>query len=215
MSAFGVSQDYSTFMIAGFCATAGFFEIYPSVVSWVSDIEGDQVIAYYLTLPIPAWLVFLRMVVFFAISAGTLSSIVLPVCKVLAWNRFDMSMFCIAQFIAIFITMNIFFGAFTLVTTSFVQNMASLGNVWMRFVYPVWFLGGFQYAWFTLYKAWPSISYLALLNPMTYIMEAIRVSILGQEGYLPFWLCTAMTLFFALVCTIIGIKRLKKRLDFV
>lgn len=215
MSAFGVSQDYATFMIAGFCATAGFFEIYPSVVQWVNDIEGDQIISYYLTLPIPAWLMLARMVVFFALSSGALSLIVLPTCKLLAWNNFDINTFSIIHFSCIFIVMNLFFGAFTLVITSFVKNMSSLSNVWMRFVYPVWFLGGFQYSWQTLYKTSPVLGYIALINPMTYVMEAIRISILGHQGYLPFWLCLLVTVFFTVVCTITGIVRLKKRLDFV
>lgn len=215
MSAFGVTQEYSTFMIAGFCATAGFFEIYPSVVAWISDIEGDQIISYYLTLPIPSWLVLVRMIVFFAISSGILSLIVLPVCKIIAWNRFDIGMFNAIKFLTMFTAMNIFFGSFTLVTTSFINNMSSLGNVWMRFVYPVWFLGGFQYSWITLYKSWPNFSYLALFNPMTYIMEGIRASILGQEGYISFGICIFLTVIFSVACTYIGIIRLKKRLDFV
>lgn len=215
MSAFGVSQEYSTFMIAGFCATAGFFEIYPSVVQWVSDIEGDQIISYYLTLPIPAWLVLTRMIVFFAISSGALSLIVLPTCKLLAWNKFDIAALNIVEFSAIFIAMNIFYGAFTLLVTSYVKNMSSLGNVWMRFVYPIWFLGGFQYAWYTLYKTSPTFGFLALVNPMTYVMEAIRISILGPQGYLPFWPCVLIVIAFAILSAFVGIARLKKRLDFV
>ncbi len=215
MTAFGVNEEFAAFMVAGSCATAGFFEIYPSVIHWVSDIEGDQIISYYLTLPIPAWLMLIRMIVFFAISAGTLSIIVLPLCKLMLWNKFDLSAFNIAQFLSIFVTMNVFYGAFTLMVTSYVKNMSSLGNVWMRFVYPVWFLGGFQYAWGTLHKTSPVFAYLGLINPMTYVMEATRGSILGQAGYLPFWSCIGIVMIFTVLCTWVGIVRLKKRLDFI
>ncbi len=104
---------------------------------------------------------------------------------------------------------------FALMVGSFVKNMSTIGSVWMRFIYPIWFLGGFQFSWTVLFKTSPKLAYLNLINPMTYIMEAIRGAILGQEGYLPFWPCTSMVILFAFACAWYGIVRLKKRLDFV
>lgn len=215
MPAFGLPQSYTNFMLAGLCASAGLFEVWPSIVAFINDIEGDRIIEYYITLPIPAWMIFLKSIVSFVISAGTLILIVIPAGKLLLWNIFDLSSFSFIKFSAIFLAMSAFYGAFALMVGSFVKNMSTIGSVWMRFIYPIWFLGGFQFSWTVLFKTSPKLAYLNLINPMTYIMEAIRGAILGQEGYLPFWPCTSMVILFAFACAWYGIVRLKKRLDFV
>src|SRR5215471_13808726 len=54
---FGMAPEYGAFIIAGMAASAGIFEQYSSATQLVSDFEGNNVISYYLTLPIPSWLV--------------------------------------------------------------------------------------------------------------------------------------------------------------
>ena len=61
----------------------------------------------------------------------------------------------------------------------------------------------------------PRIAYISLLNPMVYIMEGTRAAVLGQEGSLDFWVCVLMTLVFTILCTFDGIRRIKRRLDYV
>jgi ABC-type polysaccharide/polyol phosphate export permease len=54
-----------------------------------------------------------------------------------------------------------------------------------------------------------------LINPMIYITEAVRCALLGQEGYLNFWLCILVILLFAALSFYFGIKSLRKKLDFI
>src|ERR1700721_736051 len=56
MPFFGLSHDYGTFQLGGVIAAAGLFELFSNVVELVADFEGDRVINYSLTLPIPSWL---------------------------------------------------------------------------------------------------------------------------------------------------------------
>lgn len=215
MPAFGLSTEYSAFILAGLCASAGLFGVFPSVVAMVSDFEGDQIISYHLTLPMPSWLVFLRLVVYFAINFALTGILVLPVGQLLLWDRFNIFAVHVPKFVLIFALGYIFYGAFTLWIASRVKDMLKIGNVWMRFVYPVWFLGCFQFSWAVLAHVAPSLAWLNLLNPMTYVMEGMRATILGQEGYLNFWLCVGMLALFCILCTWRAIVRLKVRLDFV
>ena len=215
MPSFGLSESYGSFILAGLCASAGLFGVFPSVVNLISDFEGDRIIDYYLTLPLPSWLVFARAMLYYAINAAIIGSMVLPLGKLLLWNSFDITQVCLYKFLIIFVVTNLFYGAFTLWVASRVRNLIKIGNIWMRFVFPIWFLGGFQFSWHVLFQKWPLLAYLNLLNPMTYIMEGTRAAILGQSGYLPFWLCVVVIMFFSILCAWHSIIRLKKRLDFI
>jgi ABC-type polysaccharide/polyol phosphate export permease len=79
----------------------------------------------------------------------------------------------------------------------------------------MWFMGGFQFSWMSLYSAIPVVAYIDLINPVIYVTEATRVALLGQEGYLSFWLCCGTLLLFSVGCAWYALKRMKKRLDFV
>src|ERR1700722_2073345 len=53
MPFFGLT-NFGLFQFGGIIAGVGLFELYASVVDFVADLEGDQVINYNLTLPIPS-----------------------------------------------------------------------------------------------------------------------------------------------------------------
>lgn len=215
MPAFGLTAGYGGFMLASILACSGLFEVTPSVCQIISDIEGDRIIDYKLTLPIPSWLVFVESLVNYAFSAAAMAILILPVGKLILWHIFSFDSVNILQFIVMFILLNLFYGALTLWQASFVKDMASIENAWMRCIYPMWFLGCFQFSWDSLYHVSPTLAYLDLVNPMTYIAEGTRIAVLGTESSLNFWVCAAMTLLFCIVGTVHGIKRLQKRLDFV
>ena len=215
MPAFGLSVAYGPFILAGFCASAGLFGVFPSVAGMVSDFEGDQIITYYLTLPLPSWMVFLRLIFYYTLNFGMLGILVLPIGQLIIWQQFSLLQVSFIKFAIIFVIIHLFYGAFTLWIASRVPNMTKIGNVWMRFVFPLWFLGGFQFSWAVLASKWPYLAYVNFLNPITYMMEGMRATVLGQEGYLNFWLCAGMLALFTLLCARQGIKLLRKRLDFV
>ena len=215
MPAFGLSAGYGPFILAGLCASAGLFGVFPSVAGMVSDFEGDQIITYYLTLPLPSWMVFLRLIFYYTLNFAMLGILVLPIGQLIIWKQFNLLNISFHKFAIIFIIIHLFYGAFTLWIASRVPNMTKIGNVWMRFVYPIWFMGGFQFSWSVLASKWPYLAYMNFLNPITYMMEGMRAAVLGQEGYLNFWLCAGMLALFTLLAAWRGITLLKKRLDFV
>jgi len=213
---FNITEDtFGVFNLAGCVASAGLFEVYPRSFSFIADLEGPQLIAYYSTLPIPSWALFITRMVYWFISAVLRGLILLPLGKLVLWNSFSLSEVYWSKFIIIFIVSNMFYSALTLFVSSLVPSMDKMENVWMRYIFPLWFLGGFQFSWYNLHKLVPSLAYANLLNPVVYVMEATRVALIGHGNYLPFWLCIGMLIFFSLLCTIVGIKRLCKRLDCV
>jgi ABC-2 type transport system permease protein len=215
MPAFGVTDSFGMFMIAGLVASAGLFEVFPSVMNLVSDFEGNQTIMFYTLLPIPTSLVFVRLLLYYTLSSLFLTVCTVPMLKILFWNKIALSEVNVVQFITIMVLTSALYGALTLWTTSMVKSIQKVGSVWMRFIYPLWFLGGFQFSWMALYKAFSYVGIILLINPLMYVMEGTRAAFTGQEGYLPFWPCAGMLLLFIVGFSIHGIKRLKKRLDFI
>jgi len=181
----------------------------------VSDFEGDRVVSFYATLPMPTYLVFIRFFVYYAFNAMTMCLFVLPICKGLFWSQLDLTRISIPKFLLAFLLVNLFYGAYTIWIASRVPTTQKIGNVWMRFVFPLWFLGAFQFSWKVLYSIFPLGACLNLLNPMVYVQEIMRSAILGAEGYLPFFASAGMLCFFICLFLAWGIARLKKRLDFV
>lgn len=211
----GIAANFGVITFAGMLAAAGVFEGYGTIAQLIADLLHEKILYYYATLPIPVWLLFMRMILFNAFLYALLTITLMPLGKLLLWSTFDLSVINWFYFFIALLVSNLFFGAFSLFTASFIAGFHQMGNVWSRFVFPLWFLGGFAFPWYVLYKAAPIFAYLDLLNPLIYISEAYRVALLGQEGYLNFWLCMAMIMCFGVLAGLIGSKRLKKRCDFI
>lgn len=213
---FGLTSDFGVFQLGGLIAAAGLFELGNSnVVDLVSDFEGDRVISYNLTLPIPSWLAIVSKAGYYFIVYTILSLLMLPIGKLCLWNQLDLAIVHYPKLILSIFSLSLFYASFALWVASIVPNIAKMGQVWSRFIFPLWFLGGFQFSWMASYKTIPLLAIANLINPMIYITEAVRVTLLGQEGFINFWVCLIAILFFATLCMYMGVIRLKKRLDFV
>lgn len=209
------ASDFGVFNLAGCIASAGLFEVYPRSFSFIADLEGPQIISYYTTLPVPPVYVFLTKMLYWLINTLLRGLILLPLGKLVLWNSFPLADVHWLKFLIIFLIGNLFYSALTLFVASIIPSMAQMENVWMRYIFPLWFLGGFQFSWYNLHKLSPMLAYVNLLNPVVYVMEGTRSALLGQGNNLPFWFCVIMLIIFSLLCVYIGIKRTKKRLDCV
>lgn len=215
MPAFGVSDAFGMFTVAGLIASAGLFEVFPEVMNLVSDFEGNQTIMFYTLLPIPTSFVFVRLLLYYALSSLFLALCTIPLLKIIFWYRVSFAQTDVVQLLIIMALTGALYGALTLWAASMVPSVQKVGSVWMRFIYPLWFLGGFQFSWIALQKAFPTFAMISLLNPLIYVMEGTRAAFSGQDGYLPFWTCAAMVMVFIVGFSWHAIKRLKKRLDFI
>lgn len=215
LPSFGIAASFGMVTFGGMMASSGIFEGFSSIVQLVGDLSNDKVTYYYATLPLPTWLMFTRLIVFNAFVYSIISMVLLPMGKMLLWSNFDLSDVNWIKLFLIMIVANLFYGAFALFTTSFVRGFYQIGNVWSRFIFPLWFLGGFMFSWQVLYNNMPVFAYIDLLNPIVYISEGYRAALTGSPDYINFWICLAMTALFGLVTAYSGIKRLKKRCDFM
>lgn len=211
----GMTDEFGVLIAVGAIFSCSFWDTWSTGTIFVSDIEGNKTINYFLTLPMSNTLVLIKQIVGYAIKAGIPTLIILPLGKLFLWKQMSLANFSIFKFAFFYVLMNIFVGSFSLFMTSIVKGLHHMGKVHMRFLFPLWFFGGSNYSWQMLNKLAPKISYVCLANPLIYAMEGIRVAVLGQEGYLPYWTCVLALAGFTILFSWIGIVRLKKRLDFV
>ena len=215
MPYFGLSSDFGVFQLGGLIAAAGLFELYGNVVDLVSDFQGDRVINYGLTLPIPSWMAIFSKTMYYMIIYITLSVLMVPIGKLCLWNQFDLTHISYFKLTLAILFQSMFYACFVLFPASIINNMTQLGMVWARFIFPMWFLGGFQFSWHALHNTVPILAYINLFNPMIYITEAVRVALLGQEGYINFWLCLIAITGFSAFFLYLSLYKLKKKLDYV
>lgn len=210
----GMPRAFGTFVAVGCIASAIFWNTWTTSTIFLADIEGEKKINYFLTLPMPNTLILIKQIVSYAIKAGMPALFLLPLIKLFLWNSMSLANFSPMRFAIIFVFIAIFVGAFSLFITSFIKSMNHIENISMRFLFPLWFFSGANYPWQLLYSISPPFAYLSFLNPLLYAMEGSRAAILGQPGYLSFWICALMLIVFTGLFGYVGIIRLKRRLDF-
>ncbi len=215
MGEFGLSKDYGAFILVGAVASFGFFEIVNRVADLIHDLDGDRVISNFLILPLPSTLVFCSIAIGWAICSSFISIFLFPLGKLILFNKFDLANMSAWRFLLMFFVSNLFYGFFALWIASLVKHIKDIGWLWCRIINPLYMFGCYFFVWKATYALSPIVGYVHLLNPLVYIMEGSRAAILGQEGYLPFYICALVLSCLIVVFGYFGIKRLKKRLNCV
>lgn len=206
-------QNYAPFLLISSAIGYGFFIAAFNAIDLVDDITDNQSILYELTLPVAPWVIFAKYAISTALQALVISLSILPCGLLVLGSIQPFLQFSLIKFITIFICAALFYGSFMLIFTSCIRTMLQVENVWLRLIFPMWYLGCFQFPWQTLHQISPMLAYLDLLNPMTFIMEGMRSATINPEGSLPFDICCLMILCYASISLYVGIYWMKKRLD--
>ncbi len=215
MPFFGLDTNYGPFILVGGVASFGFFEVIGRVGQLIADLEGERTITYTMTLPLPSSLILCYFGVSWAIQSMLVSSLLLPLGKLLLFTEFDLEKISFFKLGLIFLMSHLFYGFFALWVASLTQYISSLSHLFIRVINPIYMFGAYFYSWQAAYQLSPVVGYLSLLNPLVYVMEGMRAAILGQQGYLPFWFSFFMLFLFTILCGYKAVGRLKLRLDCV
>jgi hypothetical protein len=210
----GIQANYGLFMVGALISSVSVFETWPSIFNMMHDFEHARITHYYATLPMPTWMVFARLIVYNAIICSFLSALVLPFCLLWMWNTLSLMAINWFKFIPMFVVANVFYGALGPFIASWVKTSVQTEHVWMRLIFPLWYLGGFNFSWDALYMALPWLAYMSFFNPILHATEGYRAALLGTSAF-PFWVSLSYLAAISLVVSWIGVVRLKKRLDFI
>lgn len=215
MPKIGLPTTYGSFILIGAIASFGLFDTVGQVGEVIFDIEGDQTIAFTLSLPVPAFVVFTQLAMKWALNNILLCTPLFLVGKLILWDGFLLSNINVWQLLLIFPTTCLFFGVFSLWLIGVIKKIQSISSLFLRFINPIFMFGGYFFTWQASYELSPYIAYAICIDPMIYAMEGMRAACLGQQGYLPFWTCFFALWGFIIVLGTHAIFRLRKRLDCV
>ena len=184
-----------------------------NIATTIGDLDGDKTIFYELSLPIPQWMIFIKIGLSNALLSFIVALFVVPTGKLLLWNSVDLSHFSFFKFHLIVLLSCLFYGFFSLLIASITKNLYKLDNIWLRIIFPMWFLGCYQFSWAGMYASSQTIAYINLFNPLTYIMEGTRASSMNPADSLPYWSCVGALCIFILIAAYTGTQLMKRRLD--
>lgn len=215
LPAFGTAKSFGLVMSAGLVACIGSFELFSFIINFMRDISETKIINFYIALPIPTWLIFMRMVIYSTYTAMLLGLCILITSSVILWNPILLYALLKPTFYLMLTLSAFFYGTVSLIIVTLIRHIGQIGNVWMRAIFPLYVFGGFQFTWHSLYTIAPKAAYLDLLNPFVYTVEGMRAAILGPHGNLPLLLCISVLLVVNCLLFITALKRLKRKLDYV
>ncbi len=215
LQAFGVNASFGEFQAGGTIISAMGFELYPQIFSLIGDIYGEKHINYQLVLPISNFVVLLEKVVFFAINGLFMSATMLPLIKILLLGKLNLSEICYFKFFLTLLISSVFFGFFTLFLVGLIENIATIENVMMRILFPIWFFGCFQYSLKIANNISPVLAGISIISPYSFACEAIRSAMLNPADYIPFFVSIAVLCAMTVAAGFAGFYGLKRKLDFV
>lgn len=208
-----VRSDYGGFVLLGAIITIATVSALDSATQIISDMDNNRMIDYYLTLPISPALFFVKEAISITLKSLILTLPIFPLGKLLLLKKFSLLHLSFIKFCLMYICITVFIGFFALWIISWIKNQEAVIHVWLRLYNPMMWFGGLLFSWQQIYHAIPAISYLMLLNPITYATEGLRGSVLGQENFINFWVCLLVLLIYTFLIAVISIKTLLKRLD--
>jgi len=214
VSTIGLDPRVTVFILVGSVFVIMFYSIYEYAFVLVHDIDGNRDINFELSLPLSTDLIIIRYALAFVLNTFFLVIPIIFVIKLTLYKYFDMAQFDSGRFVMITL-MSLLVLSFQMLLMVGLVSRERFRTVRIRFFEPLMYLGGMFFSWHMLYSVSPRLSYLALINPATYMMDGFRCSIFGQEGYLNFWLCMSMLVVHLVIFIAAALHTLKKRLDYV
>lgn len=209
----GTGKEFGAFIAVGNIAIWGMFEMLADTAVILADITGHKGISYFLTLPIPQSLVFIRLALFNAYKSFVTPLPIFVVAKLIVGSSVPLKSIAFGKLIPLYILINLFYGFFGLFLASISPDLPAIATIRTRYITPIWFLGGYQFSWAISHQALPLLSRINLINPMLYVFEGLRSTVLGPEGFLPYWTCFGVIAMYTIIFGYFAVRNLKRKMD--
>ncbi|HLJ31015.1 MAG TPA: ABC transporter permease [Candidatus Babeliales bacterium] len=162
---------------------------YAFATRMVYDLKFDRFIEYFLTLPLPKRWLFVYFLSSFIIETSIVTLPLVTFGIVLLGDNFGPINGSFITFLFIYFLVLLFWALFFLGSSFTFSYQWFKNNMWARRLTPLFMLSP---AFFTLKSITlivPTCAKLMLLNPLTYLIEGLRSSLLGGNDYLPLTTC--------------------------
>lgn len=213
MPLLGLASNFGVLIFASCFVIHSFFDCIGFAGLTVMDIEGDRTIIHSIGAPMPASLTLAQLAVSWALTRGGITLLGIFIGKLLLWNQLDLTAIAWGKFAVAYVTIYLMFGFFSLWLSSLIRNLSNLSSIYVRLGNPIFMFGAYMFTWATAHKLSPWLGRFLLINPMVYANEAMRSSVMGPAGYLPFWLSIGAMWCFIVLFASHGVSTLRRRLD--
>lgn len=172
----------------------------------VFDIKFNRFIDYHLTLPISkAWLFASYILAFFAeLFISTTPVLVFGLFALQSKIPLENAQWLL--FVGIYLLALLFFSIFFLALGLLYPYVWFIDNIWPRRLTPLIICGSVYVPWFRVNQLSPLLGRLFLLNPVTYVAEGLRSSLLNNPLFLSPLLCSSALI----ISSIVGLLLLKQ-----
>lgn len=178
------------------------------------DLESIRYINYQITILPSLWIIMQR-VLFTTFFTFILLTPFFPIGKLLLGDALPMSNMYIGSLIIMLLVSCFMSASYSLFIAAWLPSSYSIGILQRRINPAMFLLGGVSVPLYTLSKTSTILGKLALFNPLLYVSEGIRRALLGQDLYLPVWICVTALMGFSVLFIYLTKRLLKKRLDHV
>lgn len=180
---------------------------------YVNDLHKNKFINYQLTLPLPKAWVFAHIVLSFIIEFICISIPLVFLGSIFLGSSFSLIharwplVFCMYALTLVFYALLFVYLAFACPYTWF------LDNIWARRLTPLFLLGCSYYTWKKLYAFNVPLAVILLANPLTYVHEGLRGTLLEPSFFLSAWLCMGIIAGACALLIVLLTHAVRKRLD--
>lgn len=203
-----VSAQYGSIMLPGLIALNAMFGALQAVtlplvfeLSWTREID-DRLLA-----PMPVWAVAVEKVVFASMRGLLASLLMVPIGLLMVDVSWPVSGLLPA---AVMVVLGALLGAAMGLWLGTAVPPRRINVIFAVIFAPLLFTGSVQYPWPTLADLrWFQV--VSALNPLTYVSEGIRASLVPQVPHIPLWICLIVPVVAIVFFTLIGIRGFLRR----
>ena len=209
----GMSQSLIAPIYLGNVVAFTLFFGYSYGLKIVFDLHYNRFIDYQLTLPLPKRWLFAKIISYFIIEALLTTIPLMTLGIMLLGKKFTLVLPNWPLFALMYFSMLLFFSSFFVAISFWYNFFWFMENLWPRRLTLLFFLSTIFTPWHSIYHFSPTTAWVTLLNPLSYITEGLRATLLGSDLYLRPSICfPAIALFIVFNIWVLNLG-IKKRLD--
>ncbi len=201
-----------TLFLAGYSLWPIFLITFSLNIKLLFDLKGDKFIDYQIIHLSPS-LVLIEKIIFSATISWLFLLPFYPLLKLILRNLFATETTSWPLLFLMLGAGSLSCSAFNIFFACFVKRIEKLGNFFMRINYPMIILGGSFTPWYVFNQYSHIFASFTYLNPLIYVSEGLRQTIIGGSQFFSVAFCITGALFFTLLFTLLALRTFKKRVD--
>lgn len=179
------------------------------------DLRFNRCIDYTIMLPVSPLIICIRHIISTVVTMVCNSFPLFLIAKImLASSPVQISLYW-QGFVGMYLLSMVFFAILFHIVAFTASFDWFLYSLWDQLILPLEIFGGVFFTWASVQKTFPLLSSIMLFNPITYIVEGLRLSLF--DGPMTFTLTRCMITILASI--VVGLfflsRQLKKRLDLI